>query len=314
VRQKLLASLVILLVATLALAISAAAAEETPEPPKIAGPEPAPEQTPEAAEEEEPEGFLGRFSGALQVDLSNAYFFRGILQDRGTFVVQPWGEGYFTVYSAEEGFVRDFSVGGGIWSSFHTSDTLATEDPRSLYEIDYYPIVSFEFLYGVGLTFIYYWYDSPNGAFEHVEEFNIKLNWDDSEYLKCFALQPWINIAIETHKTSFGDKQGKGMQMGIEPTLFEVPVEDYPITITAPAELGIALDDYYEEDNGSETTFGYASYGLKASVPLAFMPEKAGSWTFSVSGKGYTFSDTLKDANRGDRFAGQGVASLGVEF
>ena len=99
-------------------------------------------------------------------------------------------------------------------------------------------------------------------------ELNFKLAWDDSETLGRFALQPWVNFAMETHKTSFGVNKGEGLQMGIEPTLFEVQIENYPITVTAPVELGLTIDDYYERAaNGHESTFGYLSYGLKASVP-----------------------------------------------
>ena len=98
------------------------------------------------------------------------------------------------------------------------------------------------------------------------------------------------------------------MQFGIEPTLFELPIENYPITFTAPVELGFAIDDYYERaTNGHENTFGYVSYGISASVPLAFMPEKSGSWTFSMTGKGYSLSHTLANANLGRDFTPVGV-------
>jgi hypothetical protein len=189
----------------------------------------------EAAEEaEEPEEEESRFSGIIQADFTNAYFFRGILQERDSFIAQPWLEGYFSFYRSEDGFIRDAAVGAGVWSSFHTEETLATSNPKSIYEVDWYPAVYLEFPMGFSLTFIYYFYTSPNDAFRHVEEMNIKLAWDDSETLGRFALQPWINLALETHKTSFGPNKGEGFQLGIEPTLFEIPIENYPITVTAP--------------------------------------------------------------------------------
>jgi hypothetical protein len=86
------------------------------------------------------------------------------------------------------------------------------------------------------------------------------------------------------------------------------------VTFTFPVELGLAIDDYYEREDGSENTFGYLSWGLKASVPLAFVPESAGSWTFGLSGKGYYFSNTLAEANRGRELYPVFMASLGVEF
>jgi hypothetical protein len=310
VRQRLLSRLALLSTALLWLPISAAAQEQEETEP-IQKTEEA-RQAEEAADQEEEES---RFSGIFQVDFSNAYFFRGILQERDSFIAQPWLEGYFSLWGSEDGFIRDISIGAGVWSSFHTEETLATDNPKSLYEVDWYPVIAVEFPAGVSFTTIYYWYTSPNDAFAHVQEWNFKFAWDDSEYLGRFALQPWVNFAIEMHNTSLAPKQGQGMQMGIEPTLFEVPIENYPITVTAPVELGLSLDDYYERPaTGHENTFGYASYGIKASVPLAFMPEKAGSWTFSMSGKGYSLGHSLANANLGRDFTPVGVASIAVEF
>jgi hypothetical protein len=298
-RHRLLSGLGVLLAATLTQAISAAA-EETEETQAI-------EKT-EA--EEEPES---RFSGIIQADFTNVYFFRGILNERNSFIAQPWGEVYYSVYDSEDCFIRNVTFGFGVWASFHAAETGAQDNPKSLYEVDWYPLVSLEFPQGFSLTTTYYFYTSPNDAFQRVEELNLKLAWDDSETLGRFSLQPWVNLALETSQTSFGPNRGEGWQMGIEPTLFEIPIENYPVTVTAPIELGLALDDYYEEDDGHETTFGYLSYGVSASVPLAFIPEAAGSWTFTLTGKGITLSDTLADVN-GRHWNPIGVASIGVEF
>ena len=207
-----LAGLGVLLAATLAQAISVAA-QETEETQAI-------EKTEEADEEE------SRFSGIIQADFTNAYFFRGILNERDSFIAQPWAELYYSLYSSEDGIIRDVTIGGGVWSSFHTEETLAQNNPKSLYEVDWYPLLSLEFPQGLSLTMIYYFYTSPNDAWRHVEELNFRAAWDDSEVLGRFALQPWVNLAIETHKTSFGPKEGVGWQMGIEPTLFEIPFEN----------------------------------------------------------------------------------------
>jgi len=275
------------------------------------GPVLADEPAPEAEAEEGP---LSRFSGSIQADFTNVYFFRGILQERNGLVAQPWGELYYALYQSETGFIRDFSIGGGVWASFHTEETLAEHGPHSLYEVDWYPVVYLEFPNSVSLTTIYYFYTSPNGAFQRVDELNLKLAWDDSETFGRFALQPWVNLAIETHRTSFGDDEGVGLQMGIAPTLYEFAHDTYPVTFTVPLELGFAIDDYYEREDGSENPFGYLSFGLSASVPLAFMPESTGAWSFTLTGKGYYLSNTLEEANLGRSLYPQFMASIGVEF
>jgi hypothetical protein len=266
-----------------------------------------------AAEEPEPAWPLNRISGSVQWDSTNAYFFRGILQERHGYIAQPWGELYYSLFQSEEGFIRDVSIGGGVWASFHTEDTNFTHAPHSLYETDWYPVVSVEFAHNLTLTGIYYFYTSPNGAFTTAQEFNLKLAWDDSETFGRFALQPWINLAIETNNTAFGDHEGQGLQMGIAPTLYTFfENETYPVTLSAPFELGLAINNYYEEEDGSEDTFGYFSFGLSASVPLAFMP--VGEWTFTLTTKGMYLSPTLGEANLDRRLQPLVVASIGLAF
>ncbi|HEU4429285.1 MAG TPA: hypothetical protein VFT98_11070, partial [Myxococcota bacterium] len=42
-----------------------------------------------------------RFSGIAQLDLTNAYYFRGILNENDGLIAQPWGELYANLYSSE---------------------------------------------------------------------------------------------------------------------------------------------------------------------------------------------------------------------
>jgi hypothetical protein len=118
---------------------------------------------------------------------------------------------------------------------------------------------------GVSLTTIYYFYTSPNDAFSTVQELNLKLAWDDSEAFGKFAVAPWVNVAIETNRTSFGPNEGVGLQMGIAPTLYATESESF--TLKLPAEIGLALDDYYENAGGGENTFGMATWGSPRPFP-----------------------------------------------
>jgi hypothetical protein len=271
----------------------------------------------EEAAGEDPED-ASRFSAAFQIDFTNAYFFRGIQNERDGFIAQPWGELYFNLFSAEQGLIRDVTIGGGVWNSWHSEKTGRDHSPGPLYETDWYPIFSVGFENDITFTFVYYWYSSPNGAFDTVEELNLKLEWDDSETLGRWALQPWINLAMETHLTSFGPDKGEGVQLGIEPTLWELENDTYPLSLTIPAELGLAIDDYYEEEDEeggtSENAFGYASVGLLASLPITAIPESFGAWTVSAGGELFFLSDTLEEVNRGDHVYPVVTASLGVEF
>jgi hypothetical protein len=270
-----------------------------------------------AGAEEEAEadaGPLSRFSGSAGVDFTNAYIFRGIVQEDRGFIAQPWAELDYNLYSSETGFLRDVTIGGGVWSSFHSEETLAQSSPTYLYEVDWYPVVYLTFPAGLSLTTYYYFYDSPNDAFETVQELNLKLAWDDSEALGRWAVSPYVNLAIETHRTSFGPDEGVGLQLGLEPTLYELEHDTYPVSFTFPMEAGFSIDDYYEDDNGDENAFGYFTWGLKVSVPLAFIPKELGAWEFAVAGKGFVFSDDLAEVNEDDHLKGVVVGSLGVSW
>jgi hypothetical protein len=270
---------------------------------------------PALAQEEEDPGPFSRFSGSMGVDFTNAYIFRGIVQEDKGFIAQPWAELDYNLYSSETGFIRDVTIGAGVWNSFHDEETLASSSPTWLYETDWYPVVYLTLPAGFSLTTIYYFYTSPNDAFSTAQELNLKLKWDDSEALGRLAMGPWVNFAIETHNTAFGPNEGVGVQMGVEPTLYSFEHDRYPVTFTFPMELGLAIDDYYEDETGSENTFGYFTWGLKVSVPLAFVPKELGEWSFSVAGKGYVFSSDLANAaNDGDDLQGVVVGSLGVSF
>jgi len=114
-----------------------------------------------------------------------------------------------SLYSAEDGPTRDVTLGAGVWNSIHSEETLAADSPKSVYETDWYPLLSVGFANGLTLTTTYYFYTSPNDAFDTIEELNFTLEWDDSEVFD-FPLAPWVNVAIETKLTSLGETRAPG--------------------------------------------------------------------------------------------------------
>lgn len=243
-----------------------------------------------------------RFSGVAQLDLTNAYYFRGILNEKDGLVAQPWGEIYANLYSSDDGLIRDVTAGFGVWLSIHSEETLAANGPESLYEADYYPLVSIDLAGGFNLLTIYYFYDSPNGAWgPAVQELNFKLSYDDSEWL---GLAPWINVATETYSTSLGGSSGTGIQFGIAPTFYEGDA----FSVSGSAEVGITLDDYYEGVDSEENTFGYANLGVSVGVPIT------DTWSASAGFKYFLFGDDLETVNGGDGGQAVGVVSLTAEF
>jgi hypothetical protein len=237
-----------------------------------------------------------------QLDITNAYYFRGILNENDGLIAQPWGELYYSAYSSEDGLIRDFTVGAGVWLSLHSEETFATESPRSFYEADYYPMISLDLAGGFNLLTTYYWYDSPSGAWsEPVQELNFRLSYDDSESL---GLAPWVNVAIETHSTSLGGSSGTGVQFGVAPTFYE----GERFSLSGSAEVGLAIDDYYEGVDSTENTFGYANVGLGIGVPIN------DTWSLGGSFEYFFFGDDLEAVNEGDGGDPVGTLSLTAEF
>lgn len=76
-------------------------------------------------------------------------------------------------------------------------------------------------------------------------------------------------------------------------------------TLKFPLNVGFVTEDYYQEDEGG---FGYASVGALASVPMSFIPEGYGSWTFNT-GLTYFYTD---DSNIGNTHNNILTGTIGV--
>jgi hypothetical protein len=239
-------------------------------------------------------------TGALSITFDNsfttAYMFRGIMNERDGLIWQPSVELSLNVFEAEEGVVQSVDLGVGTWISFHTEETFGHDE---MYEVDYYPSLSVTWAGGITSAVTYYFYTSPNNAFETVEEIAVDLSYDDSELLGAFALNPTATFAFETHRSSFGGT-GKGavFELGLEPGVeVELPCEkgdEYPIALTFPFKMGLSMDDYYK--NGpDENTFGYARLGFHFGVPIACIPPRFGGWSVTNGFDLYFLGDSVHE-------------------
>jgi hypothetical protein len=271
--------------------------------------------TPEPEAEGEATGpNRGRVSFTLGNDITTAYFFRGILQERNGFIWQPYIEMSINLF-AGDGVVSSVDVGMGVWNSFQSNKTLASgSGPTNLYETDYYPSVSVGWSPGITTSLTYLLYTSPNGAFSTVQQLDLGLSSDDSELLGPFAMGPTATFSFEVDNTSFGDKEGGYFELAVAPGVtLPFPPEPYPLTLSFPLALGLSLYDYYESP-GEDDTFGFFSFGLNGGIPLAFIPEDFGAWSANVGINVLVLSDTLKDVNLGDNPFPVGTFSLVMEY
>ncbi|MCW5954399.1 MAG: hypothetical protein KIT69_19280 [Propionibacteriaceae bacterium] len=273
--------------------------------------------TPEPKEEGVAKGpNHGRLSFGLTNDFTTAYFFRGILQERNGFIWQPSAQLNFHLWEGDAP-LRSATLGMGIWNSFQTEKTGATGGPTNLYETDYYPSLTLGWQGGIETSVTYNVYTSPNGAFSTTQEVAVGLAYDDSELLGPFALGPTAIFAFETDNTSFGTTKGGYGEFAVEPGLeVTVPMldpEKYPVTLSVPLAVGISLYDYYN-DGVDDPIWGFFSFGLAATMPLAFIPEDFGAWSVGAGIRVLVLNDTLKAINSNDNPFPVGTLSLAMEY
>lgn len=274
---------------------------------------PAPEPTGEAAEEPADDG-ASPFSIQVNFDYFTGYFFRGIVQEDSGLILQPAAR--LTVNLAQRGDVK-FDVFAATWNSFHgqkTGSQTRGDFTEYWYESDVLGGATLT-LGKVALTGQYVFLTSPNDAFETVQEFNAIIALDDSEWLGALSLKPYALFAVETGADALDGADsdtGVYLELGVAPG-FAIPVGKKDIAISFPVMVGLSLDNYYQNAQGEDETFGFVQVGARASVPLPIV-EKYGAWTLNAGVAGLFLGDHTKEYNSGDDAEVIGNVGLQVNF
>lgn len=249
------------------------------------------------------------------VDVTTAYFFRGIMQERRGFIAQPSADLGLTLYRVDDydlprdGPIRSVALTLGTWNSVHSHD-----DTGTYFESDLYAGLRFGLFDHVEAAFSYVAYLSPTDAFDTIHEFDLSVTIDDSQWLGPLALSPSVTLAHEFDHTRLGAKEGTYLQLGVEPSFALTRGERYPVSLNLPVVAGFSLGDYYETIARNDETWGFASVGAVASVPLAFMGEQFGFWSASMGAHLYTFNANLEAINEDDDPWVVGMAGLQVAY
>lgn len=234
----------------------------------------------------------------LNLDFTNAYFYRGIRQQDKGLIVQPAARITTRLVDDAELKLDGFI---GTWNSFGpNAGTQSGGLIEDWYESDLYG--GFTLTHGrLSLTASYTFLTSPSDAFQTVEELGFTLALDDSEWIKAWALKPYATLAVETGSNgSDGPDLDNGtyLEFGIAPG-FSFDVGKTPVTLTFPASAGLSLSDYYQDAGGSADTFGFAQVGAKGSIPLG-EPGRFGAWTLNAGVSVLYLGDHTKAFNNGD--------------
>ena len=278
----------------------------------------APTATPAAEEEAK-----SRISGSVGVALTNAYIFAGLIQDKDTFIAQPYLTLNFQLYEGE-GFFNDVTFMLPLWASVHDINKPRPINGNSTlknwYEFDISPGFSFTLAKNWTFTISDYIYTSPGDYFPVSHNLNVGLSYDDSGLLGAFALNPHFyfqqeltnhaGLAVKNGVAFSSDAaQGQYYEFGIAPGHTFAEKSTYPVTLTFPSTVGFGSSGFYGQG------FGFFSTGASVSVPLAFIPSSYGTWTTSASGLYYYLGSTSSFyTNSSERSQGVFAWTIGTEF
>jgi len=229
------------------------------------------------------------------------------------YIVQPSIQ--FTLNAIEIG---DFSISPyvGLWANI--SEVRGNKNWKNLYETDVTVGVSIE--YGkFTFDFAYNLYTYPSGASGSTQEVGITVSYDDSgdEFTGpaglTFKKGQFLPIALSPHIAFFQeiDDNTDGelntyFEAGVAPS-FILPW--HGIEVTVPVNFGSSLDRYYTNSDGRNDFFGFASIGIEATYKLSENWYLRGGVEYL-----YLFSDSLVDANGGDRNAFIGTIGIGLSL
>lgn len=253
---------------------------------------------------------------SLGMDLSNAYFYRGLRIEDDGLIAQPWATVGMDLVNNDTWTLQAIA---GSWNSWHDEETDAGTDDGTLaswYESDiYFGLTAATGNWEVGAQ--YGWFVSPSDAFTTVEELQFSVSYDDSECLEDFALAPSAMVIIETGEgTSDGFGKGVYAQVAIEPSL--ALNEDETLNLSFPVIVGVSASDYYEHDDGEgaagdDDFFGFASVGATLAFELP-VSDRYGAWSCYVGVNAQLLGDLATEYNDDDDTAFVASAGISVEY
>lgn len=254
-----------------------------------------------------------RLHFSASVDVTTAYFFRGFLQEDQGFIIQP-AAGLTIDVLTRDGFTLSTTV--GTWNSIHSEATGAVSTDTSVehwYESDVYASLTASWDEWT-LDATYVWYLSPSDAFETIQELILSASFDDSAHLGAWALSPSITLGFETGSNfSDGADSDRGVFLGLSvaPGFETMLGESHPLSISFPVEVGLSIDDYYQDADGDDDFFGYASAGVRfdTDIPLS---EEFGAWSTFFSVNALFLGDNLETVNNDDAF--ELIATIGISL
>lgn len=260
----------------------------------------------EIAASDTPEGLQLPFSVAGGIDYTNAYFHRGYLQQSGGAVLQPYITAFKSYQASDSVIVRPYltyfhSTGG--WGN-------SADSPMGQYVSELMGGVFTTWnAWNVDLYYNLYFYPAMNFAHEGGGKVSYDLAslWRGTDPAAKFSLRPYTALYYGTL-----DQIGMGngyFEAGVEPAC-RFDIAGRMIGVGFPNYLGMNVDGYYSNQNGSSEFLGFYASGVSASMPLSV---KHGSCFLSGSVQYlHLIADNIERLNHGH--PDMVIGKIGVGF
>jgi len=251
-----------------------------------------------------------RVDALYSVQFANEYVTpRGmIVRDQGL-TVQPLFLGFINVYKGDS-FINSFTLVPGVWNDLGTH-SISVHAPYNSKPAT--PWTEIDPIAGISVGFAkHFTLDVTYTAFaEQIldigtsQHLDTKLSFDDSSYLKAFALHPYFEYWQELeHKATaadvpylvdpFGKNAGPGpgssyyFEVGVAPSY---TFDKVGLKVELPCRVLLPNKDFYGTYYSGASTVGLYEVGVKGTIPLKFMPGGYGHWSFDAGVKYLGFVD-----------------------
>ena len=234
---------------------------------------------------------------------------RGMIVHDNGLTFQNLVLGLVNLYKGDS-LINDVTLVPGIWNDFCSEGVsihapFGSQPKTHWVEIDPIAGVSVGFAKRLKLDVTYTAFNMQVlniGTSQHLET---RLSFDDSDYLKAFAVHPYFLYWRELDGKATGadvpylvDPLGKHLGPGPGSSYyFEVGVApgytfgSSGVKVELPCRVLLPGKNFYGEYYSSASTVGLYEVGIKASTPLKFMPQGYGHWSFHVGFKYMGFED-----------------------
>jgi hypothetical protein len=247
-----------------------------------------------------------RFHAVSNFEFSDKYLTpRGMIVHNDGLTFQWLALGLLNLYSSDS-FINDVTLVGGVWNDFSSEGVsihapFGSKPTTSFVEIDPIAGVSVSFAKNLKLDVTYTAFAMQIldiGTSQHLE---VKLGFDDSRYLKGFALHPYVSFWQEldekataarvpyiVYLNQSGPDSSYYFDIGIDPSY---TFEKLGLKLELPCRVLLPNKDFYGEYYDEASTVGLYEVGIKASFPLKFIPQGYGNWGFHAGFKYMNFVD-----------------------